>query len=203
MINIDKLFDLMSDKGFQEPRTGNLFFPAYIYTYPPESEYEIREQLHLMNEKLKRPNNYLDCMVINIYHELIDYLKSKSFAGKTLFDQIISKEKEDAHEAYEWIRDEINEGGFYQHLEKLVKQYFQPDQKKRVYLIIYGFGSVFPYMRASELLRKTERLIKEFKVLIFYPGDYKNARYNLFGILDDDHIYRANHLNNLLGEINH
>lgn len=200
MINIDKLYDLMADKGFQEPRTGNLFFPAYIYTYPPEQEYEIREQLKVLAEKLKRPNQFLDCLVINIFHELIEYLKGISFAGKSLFDQVLEKEKEDSLDAQNWIREEVNQGEFYRHFERKVKDHFSTDQLKRVYLVIYGFGNAFPYIRASELLKKTEGLIKEFKIIIFYPGDYSNARYNLFGELNDDHMYRANNLNNLLGE---
>ncbi len=86
MIHIDKLYDLMATKGFQEPRTGNLFFPAYIYTYPPDHEYAIREQLAMLNEKLSRPSHYLDCMMVNIYHELLDYLQEVAFAGRTLFE---------------------------------------------------------------------------------------------------------------------
>ncbi|WP_028298619.1 hypothetical protein [Olivibacter sitiensis] len=89
MISVDKIYDLMADKGFQEPRTGNLFFPAYIYTYPPQQEYAIREQIDLLIEKLKRPNHYLDSLAINIYQELLDYLKTEMFAGKSLFDLVI------------------------------------------------------------------------------------------------------------------
>ena len=65
---------------------------------------------------------------------------------------------------------------------------------------MYGFGSSYPYIRASELLKKTERLIKEFKIIIFYPGEYNESNYSLFNILNDDHMYRANNLNKLLGE---
>ena len=190
----------MTDKGFQEPRTGNLFFPAYIYTYPPEEEYDIRQQIDLLTQKLKRPNHYLDCMVINIYHELIQYLKTESFAGETLFDMILDKEKEDPEDAFSWVLDEINHGDFYDRFEKRIKGYFKPDQEKRVFLIVYGFGSVFPYIRASDFLKKTERLVKEFKVILFYPGEYKDLNYSLFGILDNDNMYRANYLNRQLGE---
>lgn len=200
MINIDKLYDLMADKGFQEPDTGNLFFPAYIYIYQPDQEYEIRDQLLLLSQKLKRPNNFLDCMVINIYHEFIEYLKGKAFTGSSLFDLITAKEKEDAEEAFAWIRDEISDGDFFAYLENKINDYFNPAEEKRVYLIIYGIGSIFPYLRASEFLKKTERLIKQFKILLFYPGTYNQAKYSLFGLLDDDHMYRANNLNILLGE---
>ena len=36
---------LLTDKEFQEPETGNLFFPAYIYQYDPKEEYSIRKQI--------------------------------------------------------------------------------------------------------------------------------------------------------------
>jgi len=69
-----------------------------------------------------------------------------------------------------------------------------------VFLVIYGFGSAFPFLRASELLKRTERLIKEFKVIVFYPGEYKDSKYSLFSLLNDDNMYRANYLNRQLGE---
>lgn len=195
ILNSNKLYELMADKGFQEPRTGNLFFPAYIYTYNPSQEYEMRKEINLLIEKLKRPNNFLDCLVINMYEELIDFLKNEQFAGRTLFDLIIEKEKEDPEEALSWVRDEINEGNFYKKFTDKVRTHFGENNEKKVYLILYAFGSSFPYLRTSDFLKKTEKLIKEFKVIVFYPGDYKNNNYNLFGILNDDNLYRANHLN--------
>lgn len=198
MLNSNKLYDLMADKGFQEPRTGNLFFPAYIYTYEPAQEYEMRKEIDLLIEKLKRPNHYLDSLVINMYDELIDFLKNEQFAGQNLFNLIIEKEKEDPEEALAWVRDEINEGDFYKNFTKKVKDHFGVNNEKKVYLILHGFGSAYPYLRSSDFLKKTEKLIKEFKVIVFYPGDYKNNNYNLFGLLNDDNLYRANHLNNLI-----
>jgi hypothetical protein len=199
MNSADKIYDLMSDKGFQEPRTGNLFFPAYVYTYKPELEYEIRNQINQLIKKLERPNHYLDCLVINIYEELINYLKSDSFSGSTIFDSILEKEKEDYEDAFNWILDEVD-NGFYDYFEEKIKEHFKEKNEKRVFLIIYGFGTAFPYLRASDFLKKTEKLIKEFKVIVFYPGTYKNSNYSMFNELNDDNLYRANHLNNQLGE---
>jgi len=200
MINIDKLFSLMADKGFQEPRTGNLFFPAYIYTYSSKDEYHLREKIKLISEKLARPNHYLDCLIINIYHEIILYLKGECFAGQTLFELIVEKEKEDPQDAYLWVQDEINAGDFYDRFEDRLKLHFESSNEKRVYLLLHGFGSSFPYLRASDLLKRIERTVKDFKIIIFYPGEYKNANYSLFEMLNDDNMYRANHLNRLLGE---
>ncbi|GAQ49326.1 TPA: BREX protein BrxB domain-containing protein [Flavobacterium psychrophilum] len=195
ILDSNKLYDLMADRGFQEPRTGNLFFPAYIYTYNPELEYEMRKEIAFLIEKLKRPNNYLECLVINMYEEMIDFLKAEEFSGRTLFDLITEKEKEDADEALAWVKDEINEGNFYKNFTKKVKMHFGEKNDKKVYLVLHGFGSAYPYLRVSDFLKKTEQLIKEFKVIVFYPGDYNNNNYNLFGLLNDDNLYRANHLN--------
>lgn len=198
MINIEKLFDLMADKGFQDPNTGNLFFPAYIYTYPAEKESEFREQIVLLIEKLNRPNLFLDCLSINIYHELIQYFKLTEFSGKSIFDLILEKEKEDSEEAFEWVREELE--NFFIYLENKVGIHFKDNKNnKRVYLLIHGFGTIFPYLRASELLKNTEKLIKDFKLIIFYPGKYENTHYSLFGILNDDNMYRVNYLNKIWG----
>jgi hypothetical protein len=199
MNSADKIYDLMSDKGFQEPRTGNLFFPAYVYTYKPALEYEIRDQIAQLIKKLKRPNHYLDCLVINIYEELINFLKADSFSGSTIFNSILEKEKEDYEDAFNWILDEVDHG-FYEYFEEKIKDHFKEGNEKRVFLVIYGFGTAFPYLRASDFLKKTEKLIKEFKVIVFYPGTYKNSNYSMFNELNDDNLYRANHLNNQLGE---
>lgn len=188
----------MADKGFQEPRTGNLFFPVYIYTYEPSEEYEMRKEINLLIEKLKRPNNYLDSLVINMYDEMIEYLKEEQFANRTLFDLISEKEKEDDEEALTWVRDEINEGNFYNNFTKKVKNHFGQNNEKKVYLVLHGFGTAYPYLRVSDFLKNTEQFIKEFKVIVFYPGNYDNNNYNMFGLLNDDNLYRANHLNKYL-----
>lgn len=199
MINIDSIYELLADKGFQDPNTGNLFFPAYIYTYDPKDEYEARESIKLLNNKLKRPNHFLDSMLINIYEEILNYLKDSVFAGKSLFDEAMELEKDKGFDAaLDMIRSEFDEGDFFHYLDKKVKSHFTDPSDKRIYLIIHGFGNAFPYLRASEFLKNTESWVKDFKLIVFYPGEYENKNYSLFGFLNDDNMYRANHLNSIL-----
>lgn len=197
MINIDKLYNLMADNAFQEKRTGNLFFPAYIYTYKPEDEYAIREEIGYLTDKLSRPNNFIESMVINLYDEVISYLKSQSFAGETIFESIVAFEKEDSEGAFLFARDEIR-NGFYSQIESKLASYFSSLHDKKNYLIIHGVGSAFPYLRTHEFLTNTEAFMKDFKTIIFYPGKYEDSVYHLFGNLNDDNMYRANHLNLLI-----
>lgn len=195
---IDRIFTLLSDNAFKNPNTGLLFFPAYIYTYAPQDEYHIRKQIEILNSQLKRPTNSLNCLVINIYEEFIKFLKNNSFAGESLFDQIMQLEVDDALEASEFIKEKAQDEEFIDYLGELFSNYFKDKTSDKIYLIIHGFGSIFPYLRVSHFLKNTEKYIKNYKLILFYPGEFKNANYSLFGHFNDDNLYRANHLNQLL-----
>lgn len=195
---IDKIFQLLSSEDFKDPDTGLLFFPVYIYTYPAEKEFQIREQIDLLNEKLKRPSNNLNCLVINIYKEFIIYLKESTFAGTSLFDSILDLEKDNYEDSLEFIQEKANDDQFMNFIGQKFEAYFKEQQTDRVYLLLHGFGSVFPYLRLSTLLKNTEKYTKSFKLIAFYPGDFKNANYSLFSLFNDDNVYRANHLNKFI-----
>lgn len=196
--DFDKIFKLLSDDEFKDPGTGLLFFPAYIYTYDPRKEYEVRNEIQTLNRNLERPSNNLNSLKINIYHAFIDYLKSKKYFGETLFSQMIEKEKEDPDEAQELIKVEAQSEEFLDYLGSLFKKHFEEKSKEKIYLLVYGFGSIFPYLRVSHFLKNTEKFIKHFKLIVFYPGEFNSDNYSLFGQFNDDNLYRANHLNQLL-----
>lgn len=195
---IDEIFQLLSREDFKDPDTGLLFFPVYIYTYPAGQEFQIRDQISLLNERLKRPSNNLNCLVIDIYKEFISYLKNNKFAGTTLFDSIIELEQDNYKEALEFIQEKANEDQFMNFIGEKFKNYFDQQTTDKVYLFLHGFGSIFPYLRLSTLLKNTEKYTKNFKLITFYPGDFKNANYSLFSIFNDDNVYRANHLNKFI-----
>lgn len=194
----DQIFTLLSNEEFKDPATGLLFFPAYIYTYDPRKEYEIRKEIVRLNKKLERPSNSLNSLLINIYEKFIDYLKSDDYAGKSLFDQILEMEKSNPEEAEEWAKEEAQSDEFLDYLGEEFKNYFDPDSQDKIYLLIYGFGTIFPYLRVSHFLKSTEKFIKHFKLIVFYPGEFSTDNYSLFGHFNDDNLYRANHLNQLL-----
>src|SRR5690554_543650 len=102
-IDFDKIFELLSDKSFQDPRTGNLFFPVYIYTYSSEEEYEMRDKIEQAVTNLARPSSSLNTLSMNVYKELIAYLKNTSFMKRPLFDLMLEKEKEDPTAAANWV----------------------------------------------------------------------------------------------------
>ena len=75
-MTISEFYDeLLSDKEFQNPETGKLFFPTYIFTYNHEKEYEIRKEIDGLKDRLERPSNFIDTLILNIFDEFIDFLK--------------------------------------------------------------------------------------------------------------------------------
>jgi hypothetical protein len=199
MPDLSTLIAFLEEKGFQEPETGKLFHPTYIYTYDASEEYQLRMELDKLLKRLKRPNHFLDCMIINLFELFIMFLKNSSFGGKTILEQILKKEDESIEDSRQWINDEINSEAFYALVEEKITGYFgEPDQQKRVYLIVHGVGDIYPYLRASEFLKRMEHVVKNFKLILFYPGKYESSQYCLFGELKNDNIYRANLLNQLI-----
>ena len=197
-MNTDKLIELLEDKGFQDPRTGNLFFGAYIYLYPPQEEYSMQKNIENLTQRLKRPNNFLDCLTIDLFDFFIQYLKENSFSGTTYFDDAIQIEQEDIQKAFEYLMTEVEHENFFRAFEEKVIAHFRENKNKRVYLLIHGVGQIYPYLRISSFLKRTEALIKDFKIIVFYPGKYIGNEYSLFNELQSDNIYRVTLLNSLI-----
>ncbi len=196
-MTISDLYEELSNKDFQDPDTGSLFFPAYIYTYDPTQEYKIRQEIKNLKERLIRPDNYVDCLILNIYNDFMSYLKGQMFGQESLFDLIINEEKNDSGCMTTLLKEKARSEEFFKYIDNKAQEHFNfPTKLKRVYLMIYGFGSIFPYLRTSEFLKNYEQFLSgEYKLITFFPGSYENKYYHLFDIFNDENIYRATLLN--------
>lgn len=183
----------MSNKDFQDPATGNLFSNAYMYLYPPENENQIHDEISVIKERLKRPNNYLDVLILDIFDVFCAFLKQKKFGAKTLFDFFLEKELQAPGKVNESLIREAKSDGFFEFMNANIKLHFsEGDTDKKVYVIIHGFGSVFPYLRTSKFLSNFEKYFigEKYKLILFYPGEVKDF-YSLFNLLNDENPYRA------------
>ena len=82
-MTIDELYEKLQNPDFQDTATGQLFFPAYMYLYNVEREAEIERRLRGIKEGLQRPSHYLDSLILDIFEELVAFLKNASYAGTT------------------------------------------------------------------------------------------------------------------------
>ena len=161
-MKLSDLFEELSRREFQNPDTGNMFFPAYIYCYESQKEYQIRKEIYELKDRLIRPDIFQECMVINIYEEFIDHLKTEKLSGESLFDLFIKQEKEEsAEEAAENLKNVADSIEFLKRIDEKIRIHFQlPSKYKKVYVLVHGFGSIFPYLRASEFLKRFEEFVR-------------------------------------------
>lgn len=196
--NVNKIYTLLSDSEFKNPDTGGLFFPIYIYTYSPEKEFEIRKEIEKLNKDLQRPSSYINSLKINLYKEFVQWLETeKGFDENSLLQEVLHIEKEgDATSISHFIIDEANnDEGFIKYLGEKMKKYFEKQEHNRVYILLHGIGEIFPYLRLSDFLKKIEKYVKNYKLIAFYPGEFIDNKFSLFSVINDENIYRANHLN--------
>lgn len=192
-MTITELYERMSNKEFQDPATGNLFSNAYMYLYPPESENQTRNEIQVIKERLKRPNNYLDILILDIFEVFCNYLTQRKFGQKTMYNFFLEKEKETPGKVNESLIREAKSESFFAYTNECINTHFsEGDTEKKVYVIIHGFGAIFPYLRASKFLSNFEKYFigEKYKLILFYPGEVKDY-YSLFNLLNDENPYRA------------
>ena len=118
-MTVSEFYDeLLSDKEFQNPETGKLFFPTYIFTYNHEKEYEIRKEIEGLKDRLKRPNNFIDTLILNIFDELIDFLKEDKLGNDTLLDLLLDQDKNEnqPQELFNILQDKANSIEFFDYI---------------------------------------------------------------------------------------
>lgn len=190
-MTVTELYDKLCDPGFKDPETGNLFFPAYVYLYSPENEYQIRAEIKNLKDRLIRPNTLVDVLVLNIFDVLCDYLKSHNFGNQDHFSFLLNREKDTPDNVHRSLRGKAQEDGFFLFLHQQIQDYLNsPGDFAKVYVFLHGFGQIYPYLRVSMFLSKLEQYISGYKLIIFYPGTHDN-NYKLFSLLNDDNPYRA------------
>ena len=77
--------------------------------------------------------------------------------------------------------------------DRILKHITKDDDFNRPYIFLYGIGSIYPYLRVNDLLSMYEdyNLSNKYKVVVFYPGKSIENSFSLFGVLPDNHTYRA------------
>lgn len=190
-MTITDLYKQLEDKDFQDYRTGDLFFPAYMYMYDPAKEYEVENEILDIKNRLHRPNNYLDIMVLDIFEEFLEYLKQEKFGKLNKYDFYLLHEKNKADAVANGLNRDAYDVRFMNFLDAKIKAHLEQAKPYEVaYVFLKGFGNAFPYIRTSRFFNNFEKHIKGYKLIMFYPGEAKTY-YSLFGLLKDENLYRA------------
>lgn len=190
-MTISELYTLLENDHFKDHETGNLFFPAYMYMYNAEEEYQINQEILDIKQRLYRPSNYLDVIVLDIYEEFILYLKQQRMARTNMFDFYRQNENTKPEAVDKGLFKEAYDKRFLNFLNQKIQDHLKiEDNHLRSYVFLKGFGNAFPHIRTSRFFNNFEKYVKGYKLIMFYPGEAKEY-YSLFGLLKDENLYRA------------
>jgi LPS O-antigen subunit length determinant protein (WzzB/FepE family) len=190
-MTIAELYTHLANDDFKDHETGNLFFPAYMYMYNAEKEYEINAEILDIKNRLHRPTNYLDVIILDIYEEFIEYLKQEKMAKTTKFKFYMEREESKQQAVNKSLFKDAYDQRFLDFLNAKIQTHLKiEDSFQRSYVFLKGFGNAFPYIRASRFFNNFEKHVKDYKLIMFYPGEAKEY-YSLFGLLKDENLYRA------------
>jgi hypothetical protein len=196
---LDDVFRRLADPEFQSLGAGLMSFPAYVYTYPPEREYEFREAVATLPERLRRPNVGQDPLLVNVYEELLSFLEEETLGGRPLLTHILEQEEDAPEKVRRQVRQQAKSGGFIQRLADAFHDHVSGESTlDRSYILVHGWGSIHPFLRSSQFLDHMEGRLGDYKLILFYPGTYQNGQFRLFGQLPSNRVYRASYLNEML-----
>lgn len=197
-MTIKELDDKLNSPGFQDTENGDLFYNFFIYQYPADKEYEIREQIQEFKANLIRPANYVDVLTLNLFDEFCYFLDQKRFLKHPgLLKYLLEKEKTDpstAANTRETLARNAHSPKFMQYIHQRILDHINmKDNYKRPYVFLYGIGNMYPYLRVNEFLSLYEDYNEtgKYKIIVFYPGHHDQNSFRLFDTLQDNHTYRA------------
>lgn len=195
-MTVDELFKKLSDPSFQDTENGDLFYNFFVFLYEPEKEYEIQRKIKEMKDSLERPTNFIDLLALDIYDEFIQFLKENEIWGNTFLEEVLNTDSQDSEGAKQMLTEQANSQEFLEHIHAKImahKEKDKDDEMNRPFIIFYGMGKMFPYMRTSTLLVNYERfnLSNKYKIIVFYPGKKDGNSFSLFNRLYDQNTYRA------------
>lgn len=197
-MTIPELYEKLNSPSFMDPKDGDLFYNYYIYQYPAEKEYEIRQEIIDFKANLIRPSTYVDVLTLNLFDEFCKYLdQTKFLKNPSMLQFLLDKEKkkpESAANVESTLSRTANSEGFIRYIhQRIMEHKAKDDHYKRPYVFVNGVGGMYPYLRVNNFLTLYENFNKtdEYKILVFYPGHHENNSYKLFGVLPDNHTYRA------------
>ena len=153
----------------------------WIFDYAPEDELQVREYLGMLPSFLTRKNAQLKVVNINLLQAMREYLDQRSFTEKAIQ---LPQNKGDA------ALIKALSGPL--HMDKFAPFLMESSQAAdQDVVLITGVGSVWPVLRAHNLLNKLHALLGHKPLVLFYPGHYSGQSLALFNRIPSNNYYRA------------
>ena len=178
---LNKIPDIVLSDDFLKKKGlgGDLCF--WIFDYAPENELQVREYIAFLNNLLSTQHSHLNVVNINLLEDMIAYLKERNLLGRA-FD--LQKKKGD-EALLKALLGPL-------HMDKFVPFLLKHHNIKDQDLALFsGVGSVWPLLRAHNLLNSLHADLGHVPLVLFYPGQYSGKDLTLFNRVPSNNYYRA------------
>ncbi|SDI82062.1 protein of unknown function [Pseudomonas flavescens] len=153
----------------------------WIFDYPAEDELQVREYLSFLQGFLDKKHAQLKVININLLQAMRDYLDQRSFT-----DKAIQMQKTKGDQAL------LKALSGPLHMDKFAPFLMEHSRAaEHDIVLISGVGSVWPVLRAHNLLNKLHALLGHKPLVLFYPGHYSGQSLALFNKIPSNNYYRA------------
>lgn len=153
----------------------------WIFDYQPESELQVREYVTFLEDMLAKKHAHLKVVHINLLSALIDYLGDRGFLEKAISLQ--QAKGDDA--LLSALKGPL-------HMDKFVPYLNDRYNADKANLVLMsGVGSVWPMIRAHNILNRLHSVLGHVPLVLFYPGYYDGQSMSLFGRIPSNNYYRA------------
>ncbi|MGO3346440.1 MAG: DUF1788 domain-containing protein [Marinomonas sp.] len=180
-LRLNKIPDIILSDDFLNKKGlgGDLCF--WIFDYAPEHELQVRDYLVFLDGMLSSKHSHLKVVHINLLEDMIAYLKDRQLLERA-FD--LQKKKGDAA-LLKALKGPL-------HMDKFVPFLLEHHNIQSQDLVLFsGVGSVWPLLRAHNLLNSLHADLGHVPLVLFYPGQYTGKDLTLFNRIQSNNYYRA------------
>lgn len=153
----------------------------WIFDYKPSDELIVREYFGILESTFSKNHPNLNLLNINLFDSVIAYLQEKKLLDKSI--QMQATKGDDA--LFKALKAVLHMDNF---VPFLLQQY---DVNRSDIILMSGIGSIFPLLRAHNLLNSLHAALGHKPLIMFYPGKYDGQTLQLFDKLSSNNYYRA------------
>lgn len=168
---LDQILPRITDKTFLSSEGIGNEIACYIFDYPAADELIVRDHIKMMMDRIASHHSDLRVLHLNLLEVGIAYLEQRGLLDKAVKMQAT---KGDAA-----VLKALRGPFAAEKLRDFIAANHKPAEHDL--LIFSGVGSVWPMLRAHNLLNSLHSIMGQTPLVMFYPGTFDGATLSLFG----------------------
>jgi hypothetical protein len=143
----------------------------YIFDYPAKDELQVRKHVRWMLDRLTTHHAGLRVLYLNMFDIMLEYLKDRG-----LYDKALQMEASRGDEA---VLQALKGPLAADKVVEFISSVYKLSEYDLV--MVAGIGSVWPVLRAHNLLNCLHPVMGKTPLVMFYPGTFNGTTLHLFG----------------------